>query len=261
MFTLVVFTLVVGATTSGAFTNAFNDLERLRRRLRRSRHDVAGPADREHAAAVARTPGLRRNDFTRHLERVVAAREGAPARRRREGGVLRRQRRRRRLPLAHDVQARRPRPRLRLEQGGLAALRTHPNLAVVDQFVVPRKENWNFAIVADVPAARGSTSRTRPSTRSRSTVRDQQTGKQRDADRDRRPLRQRAASSWAGSGLPSARSRRSSATACCRRSTSSRWQPGVDAKTTAQRLESAFLSNGMQADSLEDRCTTSSRRT
>ena len=50
MFTLVVFTLVVGAITTGSFVNAFNDLEPVRRRLRRPRDRLAGQPDHQHAA-------------------------------------------------------------------------------------------------------------------------------------------------------------------------------------------------------------------
>ena len=57
MFTLVVFTLVVGATTSGSFVHAFDDLKSSAAASTCARH-VAGDADRDMRAALARTPGL-----------------------------------------------------------------------------------------------------------------------------------------------------------------------------------------------------------
>ena len=57
MFTLVVFTIVVGATTSRAFLRAVDDVERLRRRLRRHRPGRAHePARRRRRRGAARGP-------------------------------------------------------------------------------------------------------------------------------------------------------------------------------------------------------------
>ena len=55
----------------------------LRRRLRRAGHDLAGAADRAHALGPRADAGREAAGLQRRLERVLAARQGAPARDRR----------------------------------------------------------------------------------------------------------------------------------------------------------------------------------
>ena len=140
MFTLVVFTLVTGTSSSGSFIRAFEDLDVYGGGfdVRAGTSGVA-PID-DMRAALARAPGARPSDFT-----VVASQSFLPV-------EARQQRTSRGLEpfrlrgldanyLAHTT----------LGMGSLArgysssaevwrAVEEHPGLAVVDSFVVPRRQ-------------------------------------------------------------------------------------------------------------------------
>ncbi len=250
MFTLVVFTLVVGATTSGAFTNAFNDLSAFGGGFDvRATSSPAQPIV-NMPAAVARTPGLDGGDF-----RVISSESSLPVKARQLGVGA--------APesyvvngaddafLAHTTY------KLAARGNGYGsseavwrALRTQRNLAVVDQFVVPRRENWNFGLVPEFRLT-GFYLEDETFDPVNVSVRDQQTGKHVTLTvigvlSDSAP--QFMGGMWT--------SQRSLEPVFGNRVLPTihlfALQPGVDAKSTAQKLESAFLPSGMQADALED---------
>ena len=250
MFTLVVFTLVVGATTSGAFTNAFNDLE-----VFGGGFDIratSSPAEPivNMPAAVARTPGLKPGDFT-----VISSESTLPVKARQVG--VRAKEESYVVNGADDAFLSHTTYKLAAHARGYGssadvwnAIRTSPNLAVVDQFAIPRRENWNFAPPPDFQL-KGFYLEDEVFEPVKMTVRDQQTGK-------------RLTLTVIGVLSDSApefmygvwTSQRSVAAVFGNRVLPTihlfALQPGVDAKATAQQLESAFLANGMQADSLEE---------
>jgi putative ABC transport system permease protein len=250
MFTLVVFTLVVGATTSGAFTNAFNDLEVFGGGFDiRATSSPAQPIV-NMPAAVARAPGLKRSDFT-----VISSESSLPVKARqvgigaKEASYV--------VNGADDAFLGHTTYKLAAHARGYGssravwnAVRTHRNLAVVDQLVVPRRENWNFAPPPEFQL-KGFYLEDEVFDPVKMTVRDQQTGKRLTLTvigvlSDSAP--QFMFGVWT--------SQRSVAAVFGNRVLPTihlfALAPGVDAKTTAQRLESAFLPNGMQADSLEE---------
>jgi putative ABC transport system permease protein len=249
MFTLVVFTLVVGATTSGAFTNAFNDLDGFGGGFDvRATSSPAQPIV-NMPAAIARA-GLGRSDM-----RVVSSESSLPVKARQLGVGAK--------PESYTVNgadaaflsnttykfAARARG---YESSGEVwrAVRDRSNLAVVDQFVVPRKANWNFALLPDF-RLRGFYFEDDVFDPVRISVRDEQTGKRLTLTvigvlSDTSP--QFMAGAWT--------SQRSLERVFGDRVLPKihlfALQPGVDPAATAKRLESAFLANGMQADSLRD---------
>jgi putative ABC transport system permease protein len=250
MFTLVVFTLVVGATTSGAFTNAFNDLDvfgggfNIRATSSPTQPIVNMPA------AVARTPGLDRRDFT-----VISSESSLPVKARQLGvgakdeSYL--------VNGADDAFLTHTTYKLAARARGYGssaavwrALRDRPNLAVVDQYVVPRKENWNFNVAQTKFALHGFYLEDEVFDPVPVTIRDQQTGKYMKLTvigvlSDSAP--EFMYGMWT--------SQRTLAPVFGRRVLPTihlfALKPGVDAKATAHKLEAAFLPNGMQADSLK----------
>jgi len=250
MFTLVVFTLVVGATTSGAFTNAFNDLEVFGGGFDiRATSSPAQPIV-NMPAAVTRTPRLKRSDFT-----AISSESTLPVKARQLGAGAKEESYV--VNGADDAFLTHNTYKLAAHARGYGsssdvwhALRDHPNLAVVDQLVVPRRENWNFAPPPDFQLT-GFYLEDEVFEPVRMTVRDQQTGKRMTLTvigvlSDTAPEFMYGA--WT--------SQRSVAAVFGNRVLPTihlfALQPGVDAKATAQQLESAFLPNGMQADSLEE---------
>jgi putative ABC transport system permease protein len=250
MFTLVVFTLVVGATTSGAFTNAFNDLNVFGGGFDvRATTSPAQPIVNMRAA-IARTPGLHLRDF-----RVVSSESSLPVKARQLGVGAKEEsytvNGADAAFLSHTTYRLADRAR---GYGSAAAvwraIRTHPNLAVVDQFVVQRKANWNFAIAPKFQL-HGFYMEDEVFDPVRVTVRDQQTGK-------RLTLTVIGVLSDSAPEFMSGiwTSQRSVERAFGDRVLPTihlfKLKPGVDPKATAQRLESAFVANGMQADSLKE---------
>ena len=202
MFTLVVFTLVVGATTTGAFVNAFNDLDAFGGGFDVRAAHVRGGADRRHVARARRRARAERPATSALVASIstlaVKARQLGTSGERR---VVRRPRRRRRVPrhttygLA-PVHAATARP-----QAVWNALRDapQPGRRRPVRRAAPQT-NWSFAPLAEVQAQRLLPRGQDVPARSRSTVRDPQTGAAGRPDRDRRPLGQHAAASWPGSG-------------------------------------------------------------
>ena len=130
------------------------------------------------------------------------------------------------------------------------ALRTQPGLAVVDPFVAPRKSNYNFAAPPKFHL-RGFYAEDKTFAPIPVQVRDPQSGRETTLKvigvlSDNVPLSMTGI--WTSQRTLSA-------------TFGPRVQPttylyalraGVDPKTTAKHLESAFLANGMQADALKD---------
>ena len=250
MFTLVVFTLVVGATTSGAFTNAFNDLDTFGGGFDvRATTSPAQPIVHMRSA-LAQTLGARPRDFG-----VVSSESSLPVKARQLGTAAKEE-----SYTVYGADA----AFLSHTTYGLAdrahgygsdaavwrALRTRPDLAVVDSQVVPRKANWGFAMLPKFQI-HGFYLEDRTFDPVRVSIRDPQTGKRMKltvigvlsdsapqfmygiwtSQRSLRPV-------FGDRVLPTIHL---FATA-----------PGVDPKAAARTLESSFVGSGMQADAHED---------
>ena len=246
MFTLVVFTLVVGATTSGAFTHAFNDVGAFGGGfdVRASTSPAAPITDMR--AALARAPGLRPTNFR------LTASQSTLAVKVRQLGVPGKE-------VSYVVNGvdntflRHTTYRLAALARGYGssaqvwrALREHKNLAVVDQFTVQRKANWGTQ-PADLQLS-GFYLEDKTFDPVRVRVRDPQSGKRLVltvigvlSDSTPEFMRgiwtsQATLGVFGGRALPTTHL--------------FALAPGVDSAATATRLESAFLANGMQADSV-----------
>ena len=249
MFTLVVFTLVVGATTSGAFTNAFNDLNVFGGGFDvRATTSPAQPIVNMRAT-LARTHGVALRDFS-----LVSSESTLPVKARQLGVGAKEEsytvNGADAAFLSHTTYRLADRAR---GYGSAAAvwhaIRAHPNLAVVDQFVVQRKQNWNFALAPKF-RLHGFYIEDQVFDPVRVAVRDPQTGKRLTLTvigvlSDSAP--QFMSGIWT--------SQRSLQRAFGDRVLPTihlfKLRPGVDAKIAAQGLESEFVANGMQADSLK----------
>jgi len=249
MFTLVVFTLVVGATTSGSFVQAFNDLNVFGGGfdVRATSSPAAPIVDMPRALRTA--SGVEASDF-----RVVSSVSSLPIKARQLGTAA--------TPesyVVHGVDS----AFLTHTTYGLAArargygspaavwraLREDRGLAVVDQYVVPRKANWGS------PAAKfrleGLYLEDEAFTPVKVTVRDPQTAKHVTLTvigvlSDSAP--EFMAGIWT--------SQRTLAPVFGNRVLPTTYlfslQRGVDAKAAAAGLESAFLAHGMEADALRE---------
>ncbi|MGZ4126392.1 MAG: ABC transporter permease [Actinomycetota bacterium] len=249
MFMLVVFTLVTGTTISGSFVHAWDRVD-----LFGGGFDVRGQAApatpiRDLSVALAKAPGIHPGDI-----RVAATQASVPLKLTQLGSG-------RKLE-TYPVLGFDDRFLARTTYGFAAiakgygsaadvwrAVRTRPNLAVVDGIVAPRRDNWNFGVLPKfrlsgfyvedgsfdpVPVV----------------VHDDLTGKQMQVTvigvlKD--------ASNGAVTGL--ATSERTLFRFVGRRSDPTTYwfklRPGLDPKATAKTLESAFLTNGMDAESLQ----------
>ena len=250
MFTLVVFTLVVGATTTDSFVQSANDLRAFGGGFDvRATASPAAPITDMHAA-LARAPGLRPADF-----RVVASESTLAVKARQTGTTAIAE-----TYAVHGVDT----PFLQnttyqfsakatgypTSAAVWRALRTQPGLAVVDPFVAPRKSNYNFAAPPKFHL-RGFYVEDKTFAPIGVQIRDPQTGRKTTLKvigvlSDNVPLSMIGI--WTSQ-------RTLSATFGARVQPTSylfALRPGVDAKATAKHLESAFLANGMQADALKD---------
>jgi putative ABC transport system permease protein len=142
MFTLVVFTLVVGSITTGSFVHAFNDVRAFGGGFDvRATSSPSAPIP-DLRASLAHAKGLNPADF-----RLVSSLSTLPVKARQAGTATNEE-----SYLVHgadDVFLANTTYRLAGIARGYAsptavwrAIREHPNLAVVDQYVVPRKANW-----------------------------------------------------------------------------------------------------------------------
>jgi putative ABC transport system permease protein len=250
MFTLVVFTLVVGATTTGSFVQSANDLRAFGGGFDvRATTSPAAPIS-DMRAALSHAPGVRPADF-----RVVASESTLAVKAHQIGTTATAE-----TYAVHGIDT----PFLKNTTYQFSAkatgyptaaavwraLRTHPGLAVVDPFVAPRKTNYNFA-AAPKFHLRGFYVEDKTFAPIGVQIRDPQTGRNTTLKvigvlSDNVPLSMTGI--WTSQHTLSA-------------TFGARVQPtsylfalhsGVNAKATAKHLESAFLANGMQADALKD---------
>ena len=258
MFTLVVFTLVTGTATSGSFMHAFSttsttfgggfDVRPA------PRHGARSTTCRRRSAGARRrrrrtSPSSASQSFLPVEARQVGT--GRPAR------ELPAARPRPGVPRPHDLRPRRDRARAtRSPREVWRALARPAGPRGGRRLVVPRRDNFNFAVLPSDFRLTGFYSTTARSTPSRSQVRDPQTGRQHAPDRDRRPGRHGARSRWRASGPRRRRSPPRSPGARGRRSTTSRSRRASIRTRPPTELESAFLATGMEAESSSTSSTT-----
>jgi putative ABC transport system permease protein len=248
MFTLVVFTLVVGATTTGSFVHAVDNVGTFGGGfdVRATTSPAAPIVDMRQA--IARAPGLRPTDF-----RLVSSESALPIKVRQPGTGAKEE-----SYIVNGADA----AFLTHTTYGLAthargyssaaavwrAVRDHPGLAVVDPYVVPRKANWGTPVTKF--RLSGFYIEDKTFTPVRIVVRDPQTDTSVKLTvigvlPDSAP--QLMAGIWT--------SQRTLTHAFGDRALPTTQlfvlQAGVDPKATAAKLESAFLANGMQADSMK----------
>ncbi len=247
MFTLVVFTLVVGSTTIVSFNNAFNDLETFGGGFDVRAASAPGNPIPGMAESVAADPALARDVA------VVAGQSYLPVDAKQVDSA--------RAFAAYPLRGLDD-SFLRTTTFGLAttargyptaadvwrALRTTPGLAVVDAFVVPRRTNWAFAVAPDF-RLQGLYLEDRSFEPIPVDVRDPETGIATRLTvigvlRDSAPV--------AMSGIST--SQVTAASAFGQRAGVTvhyfALRPGGDADAVAGRLESRFLEQGLEADSL-----------
>jgi putative ABC transport system permease protein len=247
MFTLVVFTLVVGATTSNAFSSAGNDAVEFGGGF--DIQAIASPVNpiTDMRAAIASSPDLRASDFP-----VVAEQSYLPVEARQDGGSGFADYQVRGLDDAY----------LEGTRFGLAstargypdaravwrALAREPGLAVVDPFVVPHRNNWNFAVLPDFQLT-GFHAEDPHFDPVGVTVRDPQTGTTRHLEvigvlKD--------TASYAMGGILTSQAALAPFGDRARPSIYYlEVAPGVDAARAARDLESAFLDRGLEAKSVD----------
>jgi len=247
MFTLVVFTLVVGATTTGSFVQAFNDVRAFGGGFDvRASTSASAPIGDMHGA-LARA-GLNPSDF-----RYVSSESTLPVKARQLGTGSK--------ETSYWVNGAdatffgHTTYRLAARARGYdstaqvwRALRTRRDLAVVDQYVVPRKAKWG-APTAEFQLS-GFYLEDKTFTPVKVAVRDPQTGKRLVLTvvgvlSDTSP--EFMAGIWTSQATlaPVFGDRVLPTTQLFA------LQRGVDPAATAKKLESAFLAHGMQADSLK----------
>jgi putative ABC transport system permease protein len=244
MFMLVVFTLVVGAITTGSFVGAFNDVRSYGGGFDvRATASPAAPIG-DMRAALAAAPGVEPADF-----RVVASESSLPVRANQLGTEPEDY-------VIHgfdDAFLGNTSYRLAARANGYAdsaavweALRTRRGLAIVDATVVPRRSTFVGAVVPKF-RLRGFYLEDKTFAPVRVEVRDPQTGAHvqltvigvlaETAPQDMTGIF--AAQSTVGAVFGNRVDPTTYLFAL---------RPGVDAEATAKKLESAFLRNGMQAD-------------
>jgi putative ABC transport system permease protein len=248
MFTLVVFTLVVGAVTSGTFVRAFDNVEKFSggfdvRAGVSAVSPIANPAQ-----AVAHTPGLRAQDF-----RTVAAESYLPVEARQLGRYAGRFEE---YPVrgVDDAFLRRTTYGFAATARGYSdpwrAMAEHSGLAIVDAFIAPRRDNWMTGTVPPDFKLRGFYLEDGTFDPVPISIRDPQTGK----------TERLTVIGVLKDDVPIAMAGITASQATLQPVFGDRVQPtvyyfdlapGVDARTTATKLESAFLANGMEADALE----------
>jgi len=249
MFTLVVFTLVIGATTSGAFVDAFDDVDAFAGGFDVCADTAPANPVADIEAAVAHRPGLRGKI------QVAASQSFLPAKAVQEGT----------RPKYEDHQVQGLDKRfLDNTTFGLAAMargygsarevwqavERRGGLAVVDSVVVPRRSNYNTGAVLPDFKLSGFFLEDERFNPVPVRVRDPQTGKE---------IRLtvigvlKETTPFAMAGLST--SQRSLSEFGDRVRPPVRYlkvAPGVDSEATAKRLEATFLANGMEADSIQD---------
>jgi putative ABC transport system permease protein len=249
MFTLVVFTLVTGTASSGSFQKAFGNIDEFGGgfQVRAGTSATAPITDMESALQDAR--GVDYRDFLGVGSQSVLSvkarqlRADRPA----ESYVAR--------GLDQDFLEHTTFGFGAMARGyGTApqvwrALATEPGLAVVDATVAPHRDNWNFAVLPEFQLS-GFYVEDGVFDPIPLTVRDPQTG---------RSLRLKVIGILKDSA-PLEMAGISSSQATYQHAFPGRFDPtihyfalapGVDPETTATKLESAFLANGLQAESIQ----------
>ena len=248
MFTLVVFTLVTGTASNGSFVHAIGvDDYGGGFQIRSGTAGEAPITDMQ--TALAHAPGIDSSDFTAvGSQSVLAVEARQRGTTRPEETYLVRGLDRRFLEhttfglgdMAHGYSS---------AAQVWAALRNHPGLAVVDSMIVPRRDNWNFGVPPDfklsgflfeegfdaIPLE----------------VRDKQTGNRLHLTvigilKDTAPLEMLGIST-SQSTLAKAFPGRVRPTIHYFATAS-----GVDPENEAAKLESAFLANGLEAQSIQE---------
>jgi putative ABC transport system permease protein len=249
MFTLVVFTLVTGTASSGSFQKAFGNVEAFGGGYQVRAGTSAGAPITNMRAALRTTPGIDPADFTAIGSQSVLAVKARQlgTNRRSESYVARGLDR---SFLQHTT----------FGLGSIArgygssadvwrALATHRGLAVVDSTVVPRRDHFNFGVLPDFQLS-GFIYEDEVFDPIPISVRDPQTGRHTRLSvigilKDTAPLEM--------AGI-------SSSQATYQHAFPGRFEPtihyfalapGIDPERTAAKLESAFLANGMQAESIQ----------
>jgi putative ABC transport system permease protein len=249
MFTLVVFTLVTGTAAPSSFDSAINDVDQFGGGFQvRAGTSANAPIDNLRMA-IHRAPGIALSDFTAIGSQSVLSVKAKQLGTRRKA----------------ESYVARGLDRSFLEQttfglGAMArgygsseevwhALATRPGLAVVDSYVAPRRDHWGFQMLPDFQLS-GFYMEDGVFDPIPISVRDPQTGRQLRLKvigvlKDTAPLEM--------AGI-------SSSQATYQHAFPGRFRPtihyfalgaGVDPEETATKLESAFLPNGMQAESIE----------
>jgi putative ABC transport system permease protein len=250
MFTLVVFTMVTGAVSSGSFMNAFDDVKTFGGGYQvRATVSPTSPVADVHAA-LGTAPGIERSHY-----RAIGGVSFVPADLR-QAGTSRR---------FEEYQLRGlDRSFLRSTTYGLAstargydtaeevwsALASRPGLAVVDGLVVPRRQQFGFGPIPDFKLS-GFYFEDRHFDPVPVVVREPQTGQKIQLRvigvlKDSVPITLLGGVLTSQETMTRAFGRRAHPTTY--------WfqlAPGVDPDAEASRLESAFLRNGMEAESLE----------
>jgi putative ABC transport system permease protein len=248
MFMLVVFTLVVGGTISGSFIRAFDDGETFGGGFDvRAASAAISPIDNP-ARAIANAPGLRRSDF-----RVVSAQSYLPVQARQTGRYAQRFTD---YPVrgVDTAFARHTTYLLAAHARGYddpwRALAREPGLAIVDGFVVPRRDNWSAGAIPPDFQLHGFYLEDQVFDPIPVEIRDPQTRKIVRLKvigvlSDQVPL--------AMSGITTSQDTLRTAFGDRVRPTVFYFDlaPGVDPRSEARKLESAFLASGLQADSLD----------
>jgi putative ABC transport system permease protein len=247
-FTLVVFTLVVGAVISGSFVRAFDNVDTFSGGFD-VRADVAAVSPIANPAqAVRSTPGLRAQDFrvvaavsylpveARQLGRYASRYEDYPVRGV-DGAFLRR------TTYGFGAIA-------RGYSDPWRALAQQPGLAVVDSIIAPRRDNWMTGTVLPDFKLRGFYLEDGTFDPVPISIRDPQTSKTVRLTvigvlKDDVPLAM-AGITASQATLQPVLGERVQPTAYF-----FDLAPGVDARATAAKLESAFLAHGLEADALE----------
>jgi putative ABC transport system permease protein len=249
MFMLVVFVLVVGATTTGAFTNAYNNIRTF------------GGGFDVHATASAAAPvtdmqaAVRRSPALSPLISVVAAKSTLPVK-------------------AHQLGTNAKAENYLV--GGLDtsflthtsfgfntwargygspaavwhALENHPGLAVVDQSVVPRRSNFGFGGGITNFKLHGFYVEDKHWAPVRVSVLDQQTGKHTTLTVIG-VLADSAPAGMAGIWTSQATLTPTFGDRVLPTTYLFKLKPGVDPTATAKKLQTAFMANGLQADSMK----------
>lgn len=250
MFTLVVFTLVTGTVASGSFNQAFNDVEKFGGGFDiRADSGAANPIE-DMEAAIAAAPGLDPSDFATVGSQSVLAVDATQV------GTGR----------PYETYAARGLDRSFLERttfelGAIAdgytsarqvwdALAAQPGLAVVDSYIVPRRDNFNFAPAETDFRLSGFSFDDGTFDPVPIELRDPQTGRTMQLTvigvlSDTAPL-EMVGVSTSLEGLATAFPGRASPTIHY-----FDLAPGADPDVTATQLEAAFVASGMDAEPIE----------